>query len=122
MTSQPGKQIIAMHILPNISRSKGRQATKCGQLIEQKMRNTFLEKSYTKCGGVIIPKHFSTKSKLNILWINSLKFYKFVVVFQAECYRNILKLRCRPLTFTSYKAFLENNMKPGTGLVASLST
>ena len=34
MTLQPGKQTIAIHILPDISRSKGNQAMKLGQLIE----------------------------------------------------------------------------------------
>ena len=34
MTSQPRKQTIAMHILPDISTSKGNQAMKLGQLIE----------------------------------------------------------------------------------------
>ena len=48
MTSQPGKQTIAIHILPNISRRKGNQAMKFGQLIEYNMRNIFVEKSYTK--------------------------------------------------------------------------
>ena len=43
MTSQPGKQTAAIHILPNISRSKGNQTKKFGQLIEH-MRNIFLEK------------------------------------------------------------------------------
>ena len=46
MTSQPGKQTIAIHILPNISRSKGSQTMKFDQLIEINMRNIFLEKSY----------------------------------------------------------------------------
>ena len=31
MTSQPGKQIIAIHILTNISKSKANQAMKFGQ-------------------------------------------------------------------------------------------
>ena len=39
---------------------------KCGQLIEYDMRNIFLEKSGTKCGGDIIPRPFSKKSKLSI--------------------------------------------------------
>ena len=43
MTSQTRKQIIAIHILPNISRSKDNQAMKFGQLIEYNMRNIFLE-------------------------------------------------------------------------------
>ena len=34
MTSQPGKQAVAINISPNISRSKGNQAIKFGQLIE----------------------------------------------------------------------------------------
>ena len=75
MTLQPGKQIIAIHILPNISRSKGNETMKIGQLIEYNMRNILVEKSYTKCGGETIPRPFSRKSKLSYLWMNSLKFY-----------------------------------------------
>ena len=44
MTSQPGLQIIAIHILPNISQSNGHQATKLGQLIEHNKRNIFPQK------------------------------------------------------------------------------
>ena len=55
-----------MHILPNLSRSKGNQAMKFGQLIEYNMRNIFIEKSYTKCGGETILSPFSKKSKLSI--------------------------------------------------------
>ena len=50
MTSQPVQQTIAIHIFTNISRNKGNQAMKFGQLIEYNMRNIFLKKSYTKCG------------------------------------------------------------------------
>ena len=46
--SQPGKQIIEINILPNISRSKDNQTMKFGQLIEYNMRNISPEKSYTK--------------------------------------------------------------------------
>ena len=59
MTSQSGKQTIAIHILPNMSRSKGNQTMKFGQLIEYKMRNIFLEKSYTNRWGKTIPRPFS---------------------------------------------------------------
>ena len=45
MTSQTGQQIILIPILPNISRNKGDQAMKFGQLIECNMRNIFIEKS-----------------------------------------------------------------------------
>ena len=50
--SQPGKQTIAIHILPNISRIKGNQIMKFCQLIEYTMKNIFLEKPYTKCGKI----------------------------------------------------------------------
>ena len=42
MTSQPRKPTIAMHILPNISRSKGHQKMKFRQLIEYKKETFFL--------------------------------------------------------------------------------
>ena len=67
MTSQPGKQKIAMHTLPNILKGKDNQIMKFGQLIECNMRNIFLEKSCTTCGGDTIPRPFSKKPKLNIL-------------------------------------------------------
>ena len=63
--SQPGKQAIEMHVLPNISRSKGNQTMKLGQLVEYNIRNIFLEKPYTQCGGVTVPRPFSKISKLN---------------------------------------------------------
>ena len=34
MTSQPGLQTVAIHIFPNISRSKDNQTIKFGQVIE----------------------------------------------------------------------------------------
>ena len=52
--------------MTNNSRSKGDQAMKFGQLIEYNMRNSFLEKSYTKYDEETIPRHFSKKSKLSI--------------------------------------------------------
>ena len=53
-------------MLPNISRSKGNQTVKFGQLIEYNMRNIFLKKSYAKCGGEAIPWHFSKNPNLSI--------------------------------------------------------
>ena len=37
---------------------------KFGELIEYHMRNIFIEKSYTKCGGQTIPRPFSEKIKI----------------------------------------------------------
>ena len=39
---------------------------KFGQLIEYNIRNIFLEKAYTKCGGETILRPFSEKSKLSM--------------------------------------------------------
>ena len=66
MTSQPAYQTFPIYIFPSISRSKGNQAMKFGQLIEYNMRNIFLEKSYTKYGREFIPRPFSKKSKLSV--------------------------------------------------------
>ena len=56
MVSQTGKQIITITYCPRskdsiskyISRSKGKQSTKFGQLIESKRINIFPEKSHIK--------------------------------------------------------------------------
>ena len=45
--------------IANISRSKGNQTMNFDQLIECNMRNIFLEKLYTKCGGETSPRPFS---------------------------------------------------------------
>ena len=66
MMSQPDWKTISIHVFTNISRSKGIQAMKFGQLIEYNMRNTFLEKSYTKYGREAIPRLFSKKAELSI--------------------------------------------------------
>ena len=42
MTSQHGKQTIAIHIFPNTSRNKSNQAMNFGQSIEYNMRNISL--------------------------------------------------------------------------------
>ena len=65
MMSQPGSQTITIHILINISRSKGNQTVKFDQLIEYN-RNIFLKKSYANCGGEAIPRPFSKKSNFSI--------------------------------------------------------
>ena len=55
-----------MRRLSNISKSKLNQKIEFGLLIEHKMINIFLEKSYTRCGGEAIPRPFSKKLKLSI--------------------------------------------------------
>ena len=63
MTSYPGKQTAAIHILPNIWRRKGNQTMKFVQLIKYSIRNIFLNHT-KKCCGETIP----------CLWINGIKF------------------------------------------------
>ena len=62
MTSQPGKQTIAIHmVLLNISRSKGSETIKFGQLIEYNMRNIFLEKLYKNMVERLLPDYSFSK-------------------------------------------------------------
>ena len=51
MTSETKQQTITVHKLPNIARSKGKQAMKFGKLIEYNMIHIFLEKKKKKYGG-----------------------------------------------------------------------
>ena len=62
MTSQPDEQTYSIHILPNISRSKGNETI--GQLLDN-VRNIFVEKAYTKCREQTILRPFSKKLKLS---------------------------------------------------------
>ena len=102
LASQPGEQTIAIHILPNISRSKGNQTIKFGQLIECKMRNIFPEKSYTKCDGETSPGLFSEKLKLSKSVDQQSKvLYSFFCMPNWGLLKH-LKLSSRPLSFTSY--------------------
>ena len=112
MTSQHGKQIIAIHILPHISGRKGTQAMKFGQVIVYNIRNIFLEKSYTKCDGETVPRPFSKKRKFSIQFV--------FIVCRVEVYLKILKLSCRPFAFNSYKV-LKNKKRSWTNLPASFS-
>ena len=48
LTSQPGKQTIAVHIVVTISRSKGNQTMKLGKLIEYNKKNIFRQILCTK--------------------------------------------------------------------------
>ena len=52
--------------LPNIARSKGSKTIKLGHLLEYNMRNIFVEKSYTKCGGENSTRPYFKKLELNI--------------------------------------------------------
>ena len=121
MTSLTGQQIIKIHIFPNISTSKDNQTMKVGHLIEYKMRNIFLEKWFTKCGGKTRPSPFYKKSKLNISLDQQPETLQslFLLYVQTEVYQQILKLKGWPRAFTLYRAFLKNENGSGTSLPAS---
>ena len=88
MTSHTGQQVIAIHILFNILRSKGNLTMKVDQLIKYKMRNIFLEKSNIKCGGDANPR--TLKSKLSTSLDQQSESLLYV---QFEVYQYILELR-----------------------------
>ena len=48
MTSKPGKSTFKIHVLPNISRRKGNQIIKLGQLIEYNVGDFFSSKTMQK--------------------------------------------------------------------------
>ena len=60
---ESGRQTVAIHIFPNISRKKGfpLKTIIFSQLMKYNMRNIFLEKSHTQCGEETIPRPFSKK-------------------------------------------------------------
>ena len=66
MKSQPGRQRIAIHILPSISQSKDNQAMKFDQLKEYTIRNIFLE-NHTQSG---VEKLFSFFSNFALYYKN----------------------------------------------------
>ena len=68
MTSQPGLQTIAIHILPNISQSKGNQTIKLGQLIEYNNQNIFLQKLCGKWSRENSSRPLYFLKKLNVRW------------------------------------------------------
>ena len=58
MTSQPGSQTIAMHILPGISQSKGNQTMKFGQLLEYNKEIFFFKNYAENVAGRLVPDLF----------------------------------------------------------------
>ena len=86
---------------------------KFGQFIEYKIRNIFLKNHTQNVAEKPFPDPFLKNQNRAYLWINSLKFST------VEEYRNILKLRCRSLAFTSNEAFFKKRSR--TGIPASFS-
>ena len=82
MTSQTGQPIITIRILPNVSRNKGYQAMKFGQLIEYSIINIFFEKLYVVVQNVVeklVPEPF-IKHRMSISESTVRKVIKFVFI------------------------------------------
>ena len=57
MTSQTGKLIIAIHIVPNISKTKGSETMKFGELIEYNIRKISLQNhAVNEAGRLVLGK------------------------------------------------------------------
>ena len=97
MSSKSGKQIIIIHILLNISRSKDNQTMRFGQLIQYNIRNIFPKKKIHE--------------KWRNLWSNSLIFCTVFLICKVEGYRSTLKISCRPIVFTTNEDFLKYKKK-----------
>ena len=82
-----------MHILFNISGSKGNQAMKFGEFIEYNVKNIFVEKSSTKLSILSILSNSKLSISLDQSWkvLNSL----FLLYANLRAYRC-----CTPLAFT----------------------
>ena len=101
--------------MSNISRNKGNQTIKFGQLIECNMRIIILEKSYTKCDGETSPRPFSEKLKLRYLWINRRRFCTVCFYCMQSWGRIETKLQT---TFFYPHIRLFKKIKRGLGLVS----
>ena len=75
MLPQPDKQ--ARHILSDISKSKGNQSVKFGQLIAYNIRNIFLENHKQNVLEKLFADPYLKNQNWAYLWINGLKFIPF---------------------------------------------
>ena len=75
---------------------------KFDQLIEYKIRNIFIEKSYTRCAGEIISSPLSKNLRLSMSLDQqrNVSNSPFLLYANLRAYRNIAKSRGRSLTFT----------------------
>ena len=69
MTYQAGQQIIIIHILSNILRSKGKQTIKFGQAIKYNVRNISLQKSCRRSGRETSFRPLFLKKVLYIIFL-----------------------------------------------------
>ena len=91
--------------MPNVSRSKGNQTTKFGQLIEHNM--IFFFKNHTQ-NVVKKPRPFSEKIKSAYLWIIYVKFYTICFhCMPSWGLPKYIETKQRPFAFTSFQVFFK---------------
>ena len=95
----------------NISRCKGNQTMKYGQLAEYNIRNIFIEKPYVECGGKACPRKACSFQNIKVEHISQWTVWIFILFVYCMYYRKAieiwLKLRWKPLAFASYKVSLK---------------
>ena len=104
------------YMLSNISRRKGNQTMKFGRLIECNMRNTFLEKTYTKCSWETILRPFPKKSKLSIsLYKQCNVSYSWLLLYaKLRAITIYWNYAANSLPLPQIKPFLRNKRRSGT--------
>ena len=119
MTSKTGKQIITIHILPNISRSKGNKIMKFGQFINVTWKIPFSKNYMQNVVENLVPDLLLKNQLFTISLDQQSEILSSLSLFyvQVESYQNILKL----YAFNWYKDFLKNHIRSGNNLLASFS-
>ena len=107
-----------MSYIFNISRNKEKQALKFGQLLEYKIRNVFIAKSYNKMWWRNYCQTFKKKKKLRISLdeVHKFVFSFFPLYVHIKGYQNIFKLRWGLLLFPFIRQFYK--VKSGLELVS----
>ena len=98
MTSQIGKQL--QNTYCPIS-----QAVKTTRHWKYKMRNIFLEKSFTRCGGETSPRPFLKNQICAYLWINSLRFYTVCFYYPSRGLSKYIESKVKITCFYLVKLF-----------------
>ena len=79
-----GNTSYTVNTLRNISRIKGNKTITFGQLIVYCMRNMFLAKSFTQCGGEASPRLFSKNSKFSIFLDQQSEILYTLLLFMSK--------------------------------------
>ena len=121
MASHPEWKTIVIHIMTIIWRIKGNQTITFGQLIGYNLRNIFLEKPYTKCGGETSPRPFFEKLKFTISLNQKSKvcFYCMLRWGLSKYIETALQTTC---LYLHIKLFWKIEKRSGTSLSALFFT